>query len=283
MSPRNEQDTTNAATGSKQSNDALDPESDTSGDGYFQILLDIMGKMQVPHSFFTHFYVVSVASSLFWLYHILARTPLLVDMSSQVRTADASRSMTIDQVLLTWSLMTIQGVRRLAESIIFSKPSSSKMSFVHWLLGISFYLAMGVAVWIEGAGQLLEVEPVVARLTFSAPSLRTMLSIPVFLIASGIQHDCHAYLASLPKYTLPVYPIFNTFVCPHYTAECLIYLSLALVSAPLGEWFNRTICTAFIFVAVNLSITASSTKQWYEKRFGKSNVSPRWKMLPGLW
>ena len=27
------------------------------------------------------------------------------------------------------------------------------MWFVHWLLGIAFYLAVGVSVWIEGAGK----------------------------------------------------------------------------------------------------------------------------------
>ena len=36
---------------------------------------------------------------------------------------------------------------------MFGKPSTSKMWFVHWLLGIAFYLAVGVSVWIEGAGK----------------------------------------------------------------------------------------------------------------------------------
>ena len=36
---------------------------------------------------------------------------------------------------------------------MFAKPSTSKMWFVHWLLGIAFYLAVGVSVWIEGAGE----------------------------------------------------------------------------------------------------------------------------------
>ena len=61
--------------------------------------------------------------------------------------------MSIDQIALTWSLMSIQGVRRLFESSMFAKPSTSKMWFVHWLLGIAFYLAVGVSVWIEGAGE----------------------------------------------------------------------------------------------------------------------------------
>lgn len=60
--------------------------------------------------------------------------------------------MSINQVTLVWLLMTVQGIRRLLESLTLGKSSSSKMWFVHWALGISFYFAMSFAVWIEGAG-----------------------------------------------------------------------------------------------------------------------------------
>lgn len=36
--------------------------------------------------------------------------------------------------------------------MLAKKPSASKMWFVHWLLGIAFYVTVGIAVWIEGAG-----------------------------------------------------------------------------------------------------------------------------------
>lgn len=61
--------------------------------------------------------------------------------------------MSVDQVIVAWSFMIIQGVRRLLESSV-TKPSSSTMFFAHWLLGIAFYLAMGVSIWIEGIGTL---------------------------------------------------------------------------------------------------------------------------------
>lgn len=62
--------------------------------------------------------------------------------------------MSINQVVMVWSLMTVQGVRRLLECITLNTwSSSSKMWFVHWILGIWFYLAMGFAVWIEAAGK----------------------------------------------------------------------------------------------------------------------------------
>lgn len=63
------------------------------------------------------------------------------------------RTMPMDRIITTWVLMSAQGIRRLAESLIFAKPSASRMWFVHWVLGIAFYAAIGVAVWIEGAGK----------------------------------------------------------------------------------------------------------------------------------
>lgn len=60
--------------------------------------------------------------------------------------------MVADQTILVWALMSVQGTRRLLESMTFGTPSKSKMFIAHWLLGITFYLVMGVAVWVEGIG-----------------------------------------------------------------------------------------------------------------------------------
>ena len=120
-------------------------------------------------------------------------------------------------------------------------------------------------------------------LRWSAPSLKTLIALPIFILASGIQHDCHTYLASLPKYTLPVHPIFNSILCPHYTMECLIYLSLAIISAPRGAPVNQTVLTGLVFVATNLSVTAKTTKEWYERKFGSEAVAGRPLLIPYLY
>ena len=121
--------------------------------GSVQHILDLLATLQVPHSYFQHFYTVSVFSSLFWAVQFLSKGRALKLISQNAPHADPSRSMSIVQIALTWSLMSIQGLRRLLESTMFGKPSASKMWFVHWLLGIAFYLAVGVSVWIEGAGK----------------------------------------------------------------------------------------------------------------------------------
>lgn len=112
-------------------------------------ILDRIEAVQVPHRWFFHFYAVSITLSLFWSVQFLIQGKLMTSLCSSVTSG---KSMSKEQVILTWVLMTVQGGRRLSESIYLGKPSSSKMLFVHWVLGILFYCAMSVAVWIEGAG-----------------------------------------------------------------------------------------------------------------------------------
>lgn len=251
--------------------------------GQFLKLLDRLASFQVPHGSFRHFYIVSILSSLFWGSQILSQSSLLRTLCQVTKLEDGSNeSMSMNQIGLAWSFLVLQGARRLLESYLITPSSASRMWFVHWVLGMVFYLAIGVAIWIEGAGTLLNSTSVWDGLTFSVPSMRTLLCIPTFILASGVQHDCHTYLASLPKYTLPVHPLFQSVVCPHYTAECVIYASMAFMAAPAGAWINRTLFCAFIFVLVNLGVTASSTKEWYAEKFGRDKVEGRWKILPLL-
>lgn len=85
---------------------------------------------------------------MFWAYQIVLQGSvfrLVADV-----TPRSMQSMTTRQVVVTSALMLVQGCRRLSESLEFSKPSTSKMFMGHWLMGIFFYVMMGVAVWIEG-------------------------------------------------------------------------------------------------------------------------------------
>ena len=157
------------------------------------------------------------------------------------------------------------------------------MWFIHWLLGIAFYVSFSVALWIEGLPALSSDDSVVESITWSAPSPKSMIGIPIFILASGLQSDCHAYLASLPKYTLPMHPIFQVMISPHYFAECMIYLSLAIIASPRGSVVNATILCALVFVGTNLAVTASMSKEWYEQKFGIDAVKGRWKMLPFIY
>jgi 3-oxo-5-alpha-steroid 4-dehydrogenase 3 / polyprenol reductase len=120
-------------------------------------------------------------------------------------------------------------------------------------------------------------------LEFVKPSLKTFIAVPIFVLASGIQHDCHVYLAGLKKYTLPDHHLFQSIVCPHYTSECLIYLAIAIVAAPRGQLLNTTVLSAIGFVFSNLAVTADSTRKWYEEKFGAQKLEGRWRMVPYIY
>lgn len=70
------------------------------------------------------------------------------------RSRDGRNGMSSDQTILAWALIGTQGIRRLLESMTTRKQSKSTMFIAHWFLGIFFYLAMGVAVWVEGIGTI---------------------------------------------------------------------------------------------------------------------------------
>jgi 3-oxo-5-alpha-steroid 4-dehydrogenase 3 len=118
-------------------------------------LLDVVATVQVPHSWFTSFYVVSALSSISWLTEVL-RKGSLFEVIANDSLSQGYSSMSLSQAKLAWLLMFIQGSRRLYESLALSSSSSSstsKMWIGHWVIGVGFYLATGMAIWIEGAGK----------------------------------------------------------------------------------------------------------------------------------
>lgn len=146
--------TPSTAPRAKDSNNSSSSSSSNANPSLIPRALDSLASLQVPHSYFTQFYVVSILSSLFWVTQLLLRGFVFQAVSARISPDHLQNSMSVNQVLLCWALMTVHSSRRLAESFIFSKPSTSRMFFVHWLLGVAFYLAATVAIWIEGAGRI---------------------------------------------------------------------------------------------------------------------------------
>jgi len=260
------------------------------------MFLGYVGSFQVSHTWFAHYYVVSTSSSVFWALQIYTDGTAFEFLASLSDSRNAA--MTVNQIFLAWLFMAVQGARRLYESIVFTKSSESKMWTGLWMIGIAFYVCIGVSVWIEGIGacsdlslawllifpaSLKQTELQTASLELSKPSMKTFIAVPIFVLASGIQHDCHKYLASLKKYTVPQRFWFQWVLCPHYTCECLIYVAIAVIAAPKGQMLNKTILAGLGFVASNLAVTADSTRKWYIERFGAEKVAGRWRMVPHVY
>lgn len=132
--------------GSRSSN--MSTKSETN-DSKSQIakLINFAASYQVPHTWFLHYYLASVASSIFWAIQILSHGKVFRFFASY---SQQSSEMTVNQVFLAWLFMAVQGVRRVYECITLTKPSQSKMWIGIWLVGIAYYLVIGISVWIEG-------------------------------------------------------------------------------------------------------------------------------------
>jgi len=118
---------------------------------YLSTIFDRLASVQVPHTWFIHYYIVSVLSSLFWGFQICTSGRVLRFMVSH--TQHSTPGMTFNQVALAWTFMMLQGIRRLYECRTLTKPSRSKMWIGLWALGILYYVFMGISVWIEGTGK----------------------------------------------------------------------------------------------------------------------------------
>ncbi|OCK95046.1 uncharacterized protein K441DRAFT_676956 [Cenococcum geophilum 1.58] len=263
-------------------------------------LLDHLTTYRVPHSYFTHFYILSILCSILWLHQLRTRGPAFQQLAQLTSTPSTSRipngfaarsraaaaappetpSMTVAQVYLVCSLMLLQGLRRLAESCFYTSDSKSQMWIGHYALGVLFYSTVNIAVWIEGT-------PPSPRPTSLMPlDLKSTLLVPLLLTTHILQNAHHAFLSSLRRsgtYALPTSPLFPRILCPHYTLEVLHYTLLALLAAPAGRAVNYTLAAAVMLVAVNLGVTAEGTRGWCVGRFGAESVKGRARMLPWVW
>ncbi|ODQ50796.1 hypothetical protein SAICODRAFT_96256 [Saitoella complicata NRRL Y-17804] len=245
-------------------------------------LLDWAASWTVPKKFFKHFYVLSTFVSIGWAWVIIERRWRDAPISPWLSTWRTQSSL---EVALTWAMMLIQGVRRLCECFFVERPTQARMWIGHYVVGLGFYSAMSLAVWIEGASNVLDPNSSFQISQLVTP--KTMLAVALFIGASVRQCTLHAHLASLrpptsaaskPEYKLPTHPAFLRTVAPHYTAEIGIYAAMVLANS--GS--NLTLWCALVWVAVNLSVSATSSREWMIERFGERGRI-RWVIMAGVY
>ena len=248
-------------------------------------LVDYIATFKVPHSKFWHFYSLTSGSTIFWLSHIASGNYFFATTDPSTQSTTSNPSTSPAKIGLCFFLLWIQALRRFSECIK-TPPSSSLMWIGHYIIGMAFYLVTNVAVFIEHVGLIRHLDKFTSLFlqVDRGPSFLESVAFVTFVVASKKQHDYHAYLAGLVKYTLPNEGAFKYIVAPHYTAECAIYLSLAVLTAPAGQYVNMTMLCASIFVVINLGVTSDGTKRWMLNKFpqDRSQVEGRWKMIPLL-
>jgi 3-oxo-5-alpha-steroid 4-dehydrogenase 3 len=247
-------------------------------------LLQWLANITVPKAWFWHYYLLSVALSLFWGGQI-------VGCSWGSSLCVLKWFATVDgRTMLLWGMMFVQGCRRLHEMLYVQKFSSAKMWIGHYLIGLAFYFMMNLAVLVDGSPipkgsilfDILIIETSIMRSVSDAMDKHTLSAVSLFVTASIWQYNVHSMLASLrprttakPTYTSPPESSvsFQLFLTPHYTAEILIYLSMALLSR------NWTMFSALLWVTVDLSVSAAETRQWADTKFRGSEWG-RWNLIP---
>lgn len=128
------------------------PKPDRTGSNIVAHLLDHVATWKVSHSWFSSFYYLSAGMSIAWLISWLV-FPRFVDTLLSSIIHPQKGSMSIQQVKVAWLMIFAQGVRRLYECRSLQSASNSTKSSMwigHWLLGLLFYTATNMAIWIEG-------------------------------------------------------------------------------------------------------------------------------------
>lgn len=137
----------------KKDDDA--PQQQSASSNPFSALLDTVASCTVPHDWFCSFYFLSLSLCAFWPGEILGLQGPLWRMFRDY-TPTSSLSMTFPQLQTTWAMLFAQSARRLYECLDLPSSSESQMFVGHWVMGIAFYAATSVAVWVEGIGKSMQ-------------------------------------------------------------------------------------------------------------------------------
>ncbi|XP_075422535.1 polyprenal reductase isoform X1 [Ascaphus truei] len=238
----------------------------------------------VPKRWFSHFYFVSVIWNgiLLWL---LLQSLLLgfeipawirswlhflnCDMQQQVPGGELSAVMAL-------TLLWVHGVRRLMECLFVSVFSTGVIHLVQYCFGLGYYLLIGLTVFghYQLDSRTVSVEDLLMQ-TRCYHALGMML----YIWASIHQYRCHVILANLRKskagkivnmnHAVPSGDWFDRVSCPHYFAELLIYVSIAII---FGLW-NMTWWLVVIYVLFNQALAALLCHQFYHEKFDSYPVN----------
>lgn len=211
--------------------------------------------IQVPKSWFLHYYVFYLALQWFQGIYIWYN------------------SLPLTKNTIIWALMTFQATRRVLESYTLTKWNPKlTMHVTHYHVGLLYYLGISSNCFL---GLLDNNEPLQWTWMY-------VVLVLVFFLSSIDQFLNHKHLASLKKYSVPTFNLFKVVACAHYFDEIIIYLVVLLIlfvqtpySIPdfnfLGSW---------VFVVTNLSVSANGSHLYYKEKF--DNYKVKYAAIPYL-
>ncbi|NXD06777.1 PORED reductase, partial [Nothocercus nigrocapillus] len=233
--------------------------------------------LDVPKRWFTHFYAVSVLWNgllLIWLLQAQSLPGSLSSWLQHVHHALGRASQNEDMgneyfsALLVLLLLWLHSFRRLAECLCTSVFSDGVIHIVQYCFGLGYYIALGLTVLCLVPANFRNGEELSVQICWYH-----IMGIVVYIWASLHQHRCLVILANLRKsksgkvinlsHSVPYGDWFERVSCPHYFAELLIYVSMAIT---LG-FHNVTWWFVVLYVLFNQALAAVLCHEFYQNKF----------------
>jgi len=247
--------------------------------------------IQIPKSAFGHFYVfagILMPSLLYLVLHVylfgIELPNWMIHGLDFLATRGRARSkVTPEGITLALCLMTMQTWRRMYECFYVNAPSKARMNLLHYLCGYIHYACVGLGIvshapglirphslHLPGHDEARTIKWVHIELSPLNVSLVQLVAAAVFVWAWRHQFIAHKIFARTKRqaasaggYGVPQGDWFNYISCPHYAAECLIYLSLVFV---MGTDHTTGLFIA-LWVVSNQMVVAILSHQWYLKNY----------------
>lgn len=247
--------------------------------------------LTVKKSRFTDFYVVGIITTIL----LMIRWNSITIIETQLQ-----------HYWLPKCLLLIHLIRRLCECVWIQKSmSTSRMHVAGYLLGVLHYLCLPF-VFIPAVPYHENKDYKVISVIFR------FVSILGCLYYQYQQFRHHVILSKLRRpneipsssggninssYRIPTGGWFDLISCPHYLAEIMLYFMFAIMIQTQTKIIIQNnamngivsmLCinrhwVVLLWVATNLSISASRTHAWYVSTFGLAYPKQRRKLIPYLW
>ena len=224
-----------------------------------------------------------------------------------------SLSLSLSSRETVMALFALHSLRRLWESLFTFHYGDAKMHVSGYLVGVLYYVVGPLTLFVESGAS--SPTPTSSQ----TPSLgQSCVAVALFASANVLQHLFHRKLGGARRqgqprgrdqqneerhqkggnkqqqkkkqqqengekhYLFPIGPGFDWVYCPHYTAEILLYVSLALLLP-----HSRAVQAMLLFVVTNLAVVADRNYAWYLQHFPRHTKDPRYhrrkRLLPFLY
>jgi hypothetical protein len=265
---------------------------------------DLHEKLFIPKKLFVHLYLIGAGCAVYHLHRAVTEALLLhpppLPLPPSPATATATAAMWVlhrmqqHRLALVLLLWTGHVLRRLLESLFLTHYGASRMHLGGYAAGLVHYILVPVC-FREAAGTATYTGSTAGPGSSSMPPLIVLLlcwALPglLFVLANFYQFQTHRILFRMKtqqrasphpdRYHLPTESWFKVVCVPHYTAEVVIYFSLALLLPCCHSWSPELLV---VWVTANLSVVAQNQWLWYQQQYPAEIPHPWYKLLPYIW